>query len=85
MGGMYPSSRAREGGGAAPGVAVASSRGVEDNQGLPSEWTVSRVLFRSRVAPGPVKIIHLGDALPRRSSALTRTLGITGIPSSGLL
>ena len=66
----------KEEGGAAPGVAIASSQGVEGNQGLLSEWTVSRVLFRARVAPGPAKIIHLGDALPRRSSALTRTLGI---------
>ena len=39
-----------------------------------AKWTVSRVLFRRAVAPSPVRIIHLGDALPRRSSALTRTL-----------
>ncbi len=36
-------------------------------------WTVSRVLFRRAVAPSPARIIHLGDALLRRSSALTRT------------
>ena len=35
-------------------------------------WTVSRVLFRPRVAARSVKIIHLGAALPRRSSTLTR-------------
>ena len=37
-----------------------------------SAWTLSRVLSRTCVAVGPVKIIHLGVALPRRSSALTR-------------
>ena len=37
-------------------------------------WTISRVLFRSGVAPRTEKIIPLGDALPRRSSALTRAL-----------
>ena len=35
--------------------------------------TVSRVLFRTRVAPSAARIIRLGDALLRRSSALTRT------------
>ena len=38
-------------------------------------WTVSRVLFPTRVAPRRAKAIHLGDALPRRSSALTRMPG----------
>ncbi len=38
------------------------------------QWTVSRVLFRRAVARAPARIIHLGDALLRRSSALTRTL-----------
>jgi len=42
--------------------------------GEPPTWAVSRVLFRSAVTPAPARIIHLGDALPRRSSALTRTL-----------
>ncbi len=36
--------------------------------------SVSRVLFRCRVAPATARIIHLGDALLRRSSALTRAL-----------
>jgi hypothetical protein len=40
-------------------------------------WTISRVLFRSRVAPRPAKIIHLGAVLPRRSSTLTRALRTT--------
>ena len=39
-----------------------------------SAWTVSRVLSRARVATDAVKIIPLGAALPRRSSALTRAL-----------
>jgi len=39
-----------------------------------SKWTVSRVLSRAAVAAGPVKIIPLGAALPRRSSTLTRAL-----------
>lgn len=34
--------------------------------------TVSRVLFRPRVPPWPARIIHLGAALLRRSSALTQ-------------
>src|SRR5688572_33158725 len=38
-------------------------------------WTVSRVLFRAKVAPRAVRIIRLGDTLLRRSSALTRTPG----------
>ena len=38
------------------------------------KWTVSRVLFRLPVARKPARIIHLGDALLRRSSALTRML-----------
>ncbi len=38
------------------------------------KWTVSRVLFRPSVARKPARIIHLGGALLRRSSALTRTL-----------
>ncbi len=38
------------------------------------EWAVSRVLFRPSVARKPARIIHLGGALLRRSSALTRTL-----------
>ena len=36
------------------------------------KWTVSRVLFRRAVAPAPARIIHLGDALLRRSSTHTR-------------
>src|SRR5262249_45578156 len=36
---------------------------------------VSRVLFRTRVAPRAARIIRLGDTLLRRSSALTRTPG----------
>ena len=43
--------------------------------GCGRRWTVSRVLFRRGVTPAPVRIIHLGDALLRRSSALTRTSG----------
>ncbi len=39
-----------------------------------AKWTVSRVLSRQRVAPPAVRTIPLGDALLRRSSALTRTL-----------
>ena len=35
----------------------------------PPERTVSRVLFRRAVARAPARIIHLGDALLRRSSA----------------
>ena len=38
------------------------------------KWSVSRVLSRRRVAAAPVGIIHLGVALLRRSSALTRAL-----------
>ncbi len=38
------------------------------------KWTISRVLFRPPVSREPARIIHLGDALLRRSSALTRTL-----------
>ena len=54
----------------------ASSRGV-GACGLattPPQWTVSRVLSPLRVTPGRARIIHLGDTLLRRSSALTRTL-----------
>jgi hypothetical protein len=56
-------------------VAQASSRGFggRDVPRTP-KWTVSRVLFRRPVARAPARIIHLGDALPRRSSTLTRTL-----------
>ncbi len=39
-----------------------------------SKWLVSRVLFRLSVAREPARIIHLGGALLRRSSTLTRTL-----------
>jgi hypothetical protein len=38
------------------------------------KWTVSRVLFRLSVTREPARIIHLGGALLRRSSTLTRTL-----------
>ncbi len=38
------------------------------------QWTVSRVLFRCAVARAPARIIHLGDTLLCRSSALTRAL-----------
>jgi hypothetical protein len=41
------------------------------------KWTVSRVLFRRVVARPPAGIIHLGAALLRRSSALTRALAPT--------
>ena len=34
----------------------------------PPKWPVSRVLFRRVVAAAPARIIHLGDALLRRSS-----------------
>jgi hypothetical protein len=44
------------------------------DRGFDQQWTVSRVLFRRAVARPPVRIIHLGDALPRRSSTLTRAL-----------
>ena len=36
------------------------------------QWTVSRVLFCKGLSPSTVRIIHLGDTLPCRSSALTR-------------
>ncbi len=39
----------------------------------PPEWTVSRVLSRTGVAPGAGRIIPPGGALLRRSSALTRS------------
>jgi len=42
------------------------------NRKYDQQWTVSRVLFPPRVTPGQAKAIHLGDALPRRSSTLTR-------------
>ena len=42
--------------------------------GWAGEWTVSRVLFRPAVTHESARIIHLGDALPRRSSTLTRRL-----------
>ena len=51
-------------------MASASSPGFGSE--LP-KWSVSRVLFRRRVAPAPARIIHLGGALLRRSSAPTRT------------
>ena len=54
-------------------MACASSRGFAVCLHA-AKWTVSRVLSRRAVAPSPARIIHLGDALPRRSSALTRTL-----------
>src|SRR5262245_25330321 len=47
--------------------------------------TVSRVLFRRAVAPAAARIIRLGGALLRRSSAQTRTLaplGASGGPPS---
>ncbi len=50
------------------------------NQSFDQQWTVSRVLFRRAVALSPVRIIHLGDALPRRSSALTRALALMTLP-----
>ncbi len=50
-----------------------SSRRVLDRK-IGQQWTVSRVLFQRGVSPSLVRIIHLGDALPRRSSALTRAL-----------
>ncbi len=42
------------------------------NRKSDQQWTVSRVLFPPRVPPRQAKAIRLGDALPRRSSALTR-------------
>ena len=44
------------------------------NRGWRFAWTISRVLFRVGVAADPVEIIHLGAALPLRSSTLTRVL-----------
>ena len=51
----------------------ASSRRVTTD-GIGRPWTVSRVLFRDPVARDAARIIHLGDALLRHSSALTRML-----------
>ncbi len=56
-----------------------SSRRVLDRK-LGQQWTVSRVLFRRGVPPSSMRIIHLGDALPRRSSALTRALALMTLP-----
>ncbi len=56
----------------AGGVAYASSPG-SGSESLP-ERAISRVLFQLPIAREPVRIIHLGDALLRRSSTLTRTL-----------
>src|SRR5690606_28731551 len=44
---------------------------------------VSRVLFRRRIAPTPARIIRLGGALLRRSSALTRTPAPASRPGLG--
>ncbi len=46
------------------------------------EWLVSRVLFRLPVTRKPVRIIHLGDALLRRSSTLTRMLAASSCDST---
>ena len=56
-----------------------SSRRVLDRK-IGQQWTVSRVLFQRGVSPSLVRIIHLGDALPRRSSALTRALAPLTLP-----
>ena len=55
-------------------MACASSPGVR--RLAPPERTVSRVLFRCAVARAPARIIRLGAALLRRSSALTRALAL---------
>ncbi len=62
----------------AGGVACASSPGSRCESHL--ERAVSRVLFRLPVARKPARIIHLGAALLRRSSTLTRTLAPTSRP-----
>ncbi len=51
-------------------MACASSPGVRVREH--PKRTVSRVLFQPAVAREPARIIHLGGALLRRSSALTR-------------
>ena len=66
----------------ARGVAIASSPGFEErSEEHTPKWTISRVLFRERLSPLPVRIIHLGDVLPRRSSALTRVPGSANQPN----
>ena len=48
---------------------LTSSRRVRTDNRWP-KWTVSRVLSRKRLSPFAVRIIHLGDTLPCRSSTL---------------
>ncbi len=59
-----------------PGRGLRFFPGVRGVRVHAAKWTVSRVLFRRAVAPSPARIIHLGDALPRRSSTLTRALAL---------
>jgi hypothetical protein len=82
--------------GTAFGAAPAAVRGLErQGRGLRffprilgahahPKWFVSRVLFRRPVTRESVRIIHLDDALLRRSSTLTRMLAASSCDATAL-